>query len=240
VLTLIGIPGSHPTLAAELMLRHKALPYRRVDMPNGSHRVVLPLLGYRSRTVPVARVDGRRVAGSMPIARALDAVQPSPALLPDGDRRAAVERAEAWGDTELQEDVRAPARWAAMHDPEAMATFLDGVHMGLPPAVLRASLPLLRPIVGMTLRVPDAEARARLQALVRDLDEVDRLLAEGVIGGPQPNAADFQIAPSVRLALCFDDLRERIDARPAGAFARALCPDYPGRFRAVLPPEWLA
>ena len=94
--------------------------------------------------------------------------------------------------------------------------------------------------MGLTLRVPDAEARTRLAALARDLDEVDRLLAEGVIGGPEPNAADFQVATSVRLALCFDDLRERVDARPAGAFARRLCPDYPGRFRAVLPPEWLA
>jgi glutathione S-transferase len=240
VLTLLGIPGSHPTLAVELMLRHKALPYRRIDMPNGAHRAVLPLLGYGSRTVPVARIDGRRVAGSVPIARALDAVRPSPPLLPDGDRRAAVERAEAWGDKELQEDVRAPARWAAMHDPEAMGTFLDGVQMGLPPSVLRASLPLLRPVVGLTLRVPDADARDRLRALLRDLDEVDRLLAEGVIGGPEPNAADFQVATSVRLALCFDDLRERIDARPAGAFARRVCPNYPGRFRAVLPPEWLA
>jgi glutathione S-transferase len=241
VIRLFGIPGSHPTLAAELMLRHKGLPYRRVDMPNGSHRIVLRALGYDSRTVPVARIDGRKVAGTMAIARALDAVQPSPALLPDGDGRGDVERAEAWADAQLQEDVRAPARWAVMHDPAAMATFLDGVHMGLPPAVLRGSLPLLRPVVGLTLRVPDAEARPRLGALVgRDLDEVDRLLAEGVIGGPEPNAADFQVATSVRLALCFDDLRERIDARPAGAFARRLCPDYPGRFRSVLPPEWLA
>src|SRR3954447_15858865 len=144
------------------MLRHKALPYRRIDMPNGLHRAVLPLLGYGSRTVPVARIDGRRVAGSVAIAPALDAVRPSPALLGDGDRRAAVERAEAWADTELQEDVRAPARWAVTHDPEAMATFLDGVHIGLPPAVLRASLPLLRPVVGLTLRVPEAEVRTRL------------------------------------------------------------------------------
>jgi glutathione S-transferase len=240
VIRLIGVPGSHPTLAAELMLRHKALPYRRFDLPNGSHRAVLPLLGYGTRTVPVARIDGRKVSGTIPVARALDAVQPSAPLLPDGDRRAAVERAEAWADAELQEDVRAPARWAVMQDPEAMATFLDGVHMGLPPAVLRGSLPLLRPVVGMTLRVPDDVAKARAGALLRDLDEVDRLLAEGVIGGPARNAADFQVATSVRLALCFDDLRERIDARPAGEFARRVCPVYPGRFRAVLPPDWLA
>jgi len=239
VIRLIGVPGSHPARAVELMLRHKTLPYRRFDLPNGLHRALLPLLGYGSRTVPVARIHGRRVAGSVSIARTLDVLRPSPPLLPDGDRRAAVERAEAWADLALQEDVRAPARWAVVHDPDAMATFLDGVHMGLPPAVLRGSLPLLRPVVGLTMRVPDAEARARLGALARDFDEVDRLLADGVIGGLEPNAADFQIATSVRLALCFDDLRERVDARPAGAFARRLCPDYPGRFRAVLPPAWV-
>src|SRR5919202_1793219 len=98
-----------------------------------------------------------------------------------------------------------------------MATFLDGVHMGLPPAVVRGSLPLLGPIVSRFLQVPDAEARARVGALARSLDEVDRLLADGVIGGAEPNAADFQLASSVRLALCFDDLRERVDAPPAGA-----------------------
>jgi glutathione S-transferase len=231
----MGIPGSHPTRAVELMLRHKGLPYRRFDLANGFHRALLPLLGYRSRTVPVARIDSRRVAGSIAIARALDALAPAPPLVPN----AAVERAEAWADAQLQEDVRALGRWAATHDPDSMATFLDGVHMGLPPAVVRGSLPVLRPIVTRFLHVPDAEARARVGALARSLDEADRLLADGVIGGAEPNAADFQIATSVRLALCFDDLRERVDARPAGALARRLCPDFPGRFRPVLPAEWL-
>ena len=47
-----------------------------------------------------------------------------------------------------------------------------------------------------------------LEALPAQLDRVDALLAEGVIGGERPNAADFQVAPSVRLMQCFDQLLE--------------------------------
>ena len=56
-----------------------------------------------------------------------------------------------------------------------------------------------------------------------------------MIGGERRNAVDFQVAPSVRLMLCFDQLREHIDARPAGRYARGLVPDYPGRVREVFP-----
>ena len=64
--------------------------------------------------------------------------------------------------------------------------------------------------------------------------------ASGTIGGERPNALDFQIAPSVRLAMAFDQFRDGIAARPAGAHALRVCPDYPGRFRDVLPAEWIS
>jgi glutathione S-transferase len=92
--------------------------------------------------------------------------------------------------------------------------------------------------VAWQMRTSEATARACLAALPGQLDRVDALLAEGVIGGERPNAADFQIAPSVRLMLCFDQLRDQIDARPAGAHARRYVPDYPGRFREVFPAQW--
>jgi glutathione S-transferase len=237
--TLIGVPGSHPSLAAELMLRHKGIAYRRFDLPNGANRFILPLLGFDVRTVPVLRLDGRRVTTTRRIARALEARQPEPPLFPNEDR-AAVEAAESWADDELQEGVRRLARWATGKDPQSMATFLDGVHMGLPEGVVRASLPVVGPFVKAQLKTPDAAAENAALALPEQLDRVDALLAEGVIGGAQPNAADFQVATSVRLAMCFDQLRERIAARPAGAHALRICPDYPGRFGAVLPQAWIA
>jgi glutathione S-transferase len=232
--TLIGVPGSHPSLAAELMLRHKGIPYTRYDLPNITHRALLPLLRYRATTVPVLRLDGRRVTTTRRIARALDAVRPTPPLVA-GE---AMERAEAWADDTLQDTVRKLTRWGVVHDPPAMASFLAGARP--PVTALAPLLPALRPAIAQQMRVSDAAAQARAQALPAQLDHVDALLADGVIGGEQPNAADFQIATCVRLAMCLDQLRDRIAARPAGAHALRICPDYPGRVGPVVPEEWLA
>jgi glutathione S-transferase len=233
---LFGVPGSHPVMSAELMLRHKGIPYTRIDLPNMTHKAILPLLRFRGTTVPVLRFDRTRVSGTMKIARALEALRPEPPLFgPPG-----VEGAEAWADGPLQDGVRQLARWAAVKDPEAMATFIDGPLLGVvPEALTLRALPALRPLVALQLRTADDTARACLEALPAQLDRVDALLAEGVVGGEQPNAADFQIAPCVRLMLCFDQLRPRIEDRPAARHALALVPRYPGRFRAVIPDAWL-
>jgi glutathione S-transferase len=231
--TLIGLPGSHPSLAAELMLRHKGIPYTRYDLPNMSHKAILPLMGYRSTTAPVMRLDGRRVTSTRGIARALDALQPAPPLVAGEE----MERAEAWADDTLQDTVRRLTRWAVVHDPPAMGSFLAGARP--PVSALAPVLPVVRPVVARPMHVRDAAAQACAQALPEQLDRVDALLAEGVIGGEQANAADFQVATCVRLAMCFDQLRERIAARPAGAHALRVCPDYPGRVGAVVPEEWL-
>jgi glutathione S-transferase len=231
--TLIGLPGSHPSLAAELMLRHKGIPYTRYDLPNMSHKAILPLMGYRSTTAPVMRLDGRRVTSTRGIARALDALQPAPPLVAGAE----MERAEAWADDTLQDTVRRLTRWAVVHDPPAMGSFLAGARP--PVSALAPVLPVVRPVVARQMHVRDAAAQACAQVLPEQLDRVDALLAEGVIGGEQANAADFQVATCVRLAMCFDQLRESIAARPAGAHALRICPDYPGRVGAVLPAEWL-
>ena len=44
--TLFGVPASHPSLAAELMLRHKGVDYRRVDLVTTAHRGLLRALGF--------------------------------------------------------------------------------------------------------------------------------------------------------------------------------------------------
>jgi glutathione S-transferase len=71
------------------------------------------------------------------------------------------------------------------------------------------------------------------------LDHVDALIAEGVLGATDLNAADYQIGPSVRLLMAFDDLRSGIEGRPAGALALRMAPHYPGHPRSVLPAELL-
>jgi glutathione S-transferase len=235
---LVGVVGSHPVISAELMLRFKGVEFSRFDLPNMTHKVILPLMRYRGSTVPVMTFEGRRISGTMKIARALEHAVPEPPLFPEADREA-IEAAEAWADAELQDGVRQIARYATGKDSEAVAAFLDGPLLGVPEHIVRKAVPALRPVVKLQLRTPEDTARTWLEALPAQLDRVDALLAEGVIGGERPNAADFQIAPSVRLMLCFDQLREHIDSRPAGRHARALVPEYRGRFRAVLPAAWL-
>jgi glutathione S-transferase len=229
---LIGTVGSHPCISAELMLRHKGIAYERTDLPNITHKAILPLLRYRGSTVPVMNLDGKRISGTMRIARALEAHTPDPPMFP------ASEGDEAWADAVLQDGVRQLARWATGKDKDSMATFMAGSHLPLRGA-FQATLPVIRPVAAWQMKRPDETARAALEALPAQLDRVDALLEAGVIGGERPNVVDFQVAPSVRLMLCFDQLREHIDARPAGRFARAVVPTYPGRFKAVLPAEWM-
>jgi glutathione S-transferase len=235
---LIGVPGSHPCVSAELMLRFKGVEFTRTDLPNMSHKAILPLLRYRGSTVPVMTLDGKRVSGTMKIARALEHFVPSPPLFAAEDR-ATIEGAEAWADSVLQDGVRQLARFGVPRDSGAMASFLTGPVMKIPAGAMRTALPAIRPVVALQMRTSEETARACLEALPAQLDRVDALIAEGVIGGERPNAADFQIAPTVRLMLTFDQLREYVDGRVAGAHARALVPDYPGRIREVFPTRWL-
>ena len=98
------------------------------------------------------------------------------------------------------------------------------------------------PIVALSARfneASDENARADLTALPALLDKVDAWIAAGVLNGEQLNAADFQIAPSIGLAMTLDDLRPAIEGRPAGALAKRVVPNYPGHTPPILPPEWL-
>jgi glutathione S-transferase len=99
------------------------------------------------------------------------------------------------------------------------------------------------PIVALAARfneATDAHVSADLASLRADLDRIDAWIADGVIGGPEPNAADFQLAPSLRLLMSLDDLRPFIEGRPCGELAKRIAPDFPGRTPPVFPAEWLA
>ena len=163
----------------------------------------------------------------MRIARALEALQPDPPLFPRDD----LEGAEAWADSALQDGVRQLARYGVGQGPggdgelpRRPAARHPGAHRA------QADVPVIRPVVALQMRRPKTgTAETCLRGAARPARPRRRAArAEGVIGGERPNAVDFQVAPSVRLMLNFDQLREHIDARPAGAHARALVPDYPG------------
>jgi glutathione S-transferase len=85
----------------------------------------------------------------------------------------------------------------------------------------------------------DESARADLAALPRQLEQIDGWIAEGVLGGPQPNAADLQVGSTIRLLMSIGDLRPLIAARPSAQLTRYF-PAMVGEVPAgVLPPDWL-
>ena len=98
------------------------------------------------------------------------------------------------------------------------------------------------PLVALACRFNEAtddNARAALAALPDLLDRVDAYIADGTLDGEAPNAADFQIATSIGLALTLDDLKPLIETRPAANLAERFIPDYPGHTPPVFPPAWL-
>jgi glutathione S-transferase len=228
--TLFGLPASHPTLAAELMLRHKRIGYRRVDLVPGVHRGVLRALGFGGNTVPAIRLDGARLQGSSEIALALDALVPGPPLFPaDPERRQAVIEADRWGNEVLQGVPRRLIWHGLSRDRSTIATYLVGARNGIPtPVAVRTAAPIVA-IARRANRATDESTSRDLAALPGLMDRVDELIEQGVIGGSERNAADFQIATSVSLLLTMDDVRPLIEGRPAERHAREIVPGQPGQ-----------
>jgi glutathione S-transferase len=237
---LYVIPASHPSIAAQLMLEHKGIPYKRTDLLPVVSKGVLRAVGFPGVTVPALKIEGDKVQGSRQIVRELDRLRPEPPLLPtDPELRAAVEEAERFGDEELQHPIRQILWWGIKKDREPLRSYSEGARLGAPLGLLMKTA---APVVALSARfneASDENARRALAALPALLDKVDALIASGTINGPQLNAADFQIAPSIGLAMTLDDLRPAIENRPAAELARRLVPNYPGKMPPVLPAEWL-
>lgn len=238
--TLFTLPASHPSWAARLMLERKGIPYRRIDLVEGVHRLALRAARFPGVTVPALILDGRRIQGTGAIARELDRVVAEPPLLPaDAAQRARVEEAERWGDEVLQPVPRRLAWNVLRRDRSTIRTYLEGSRTGLPVSLAAATA---GPVIALGQRLnaaDDASVRADLAAIPGMVDHIDELIAEGVIGGPDPNVADYQIATSTALLLTFEDLRPALAGRPAEELARRLVPDFPGHSPATLPAEWL-
>jgi glutathione S-transferase len=229
VIRLYGIPLSHPVLAVREMLVFKRFDYRYVELLAGGHPPMLWALGFRGMTVPAIKLpDGRRVQGSLAITQALEQLAPSPSLYPSQPAaRTAVTYAERWGEAVLQPIPRRLIRWGLRHHLGLRQWFAE---VASPLPAPRFAGILLTPIVPVFARIAganDPQVRRDLVQLPALLDEVDRLIAQGVIGGDQRNAADFQIAPSIRMLLAMTDIGRFVADRPAATLARSVVPDYP-------------
>lgn len=238
--TLYSLALSHPALTAHRMLEVKRIDHRVVNLLPGFHPAALRLAGFPGATVPALLIDGRRIQGSREISRSLDALCPTPRLFPEGpDRRRAVEEAERWGEEVLQSVPRRIFRWLTANRLEARR-WLAAEHVPLPGSTFLARSSLQARAFARAVGASDEAVRGDIAELPGLLDRVDSLREEGIIGGDEPNAADFQIASSVRALDLFADLAPLIADRPAVSYARELFPDFPPGPPPLLPADWLA
>lgn len=227
---LFIVHGSHPCTTVELALQRKGIDYKVVELIPPAHAAVARVL-FGRRTVPAIRFDGgEKVSGSRAILRRLDELQPDPPLLPaDPELRARVLAAEQWGDEVFQPVLRTILWPALAKRPDAVPSFQRGSRLpALPTPVIKTLAPA---ITAAEQRLNDTDFGAAEQAL-RDLpgqlDHIDGLIADGVLGGDEPNAADLQIATTLRLLMTIGDVRPLIEGRPCAAWARRITPEPAG------------
>ena len=237
---LYVLPGSHPCAAVEVALRLKSIDYDRVDLLPLT-QLAIGQLRYGGNTVPGLVIDGERLVGSRTIMRRLDELVPEPPLLPPpGDPTyAQVLEAERWGDEVLQGVPRHILPRTFIRRPGAMESFAADAKLPLPRALMRPALPLTARLMTRRSRTSDETARADLTTLPGQLERVDAWIADGLLGGEHPNAADLQIGSTIRLLMTIGDVRPLIAGHPAAQLTRYFPPMVGNIEAGVLPAEWL-
>jgi glutathione S-transferase len=222
------------------------IPFEAHDLLPGLHGVLVRAKGFPGWTVPALQLDGKKVQGSLEIARELERLAPEAGLFPESARRE-IEDAERFGHDELQPVARRVFRWAGARNNGIRAWMAQYV-IGVPAPRLAgyAFKPVMVFFSRVISKADDAQVKDDLARLPSLLDRADALLADGTIGGETPNAADLQILTSVRLLMAHEDLRPAIAQRPCGEAALRLIPDFPRSgpdalpsIPAALPREWL-
>ena len=133
-------------------------------------------------------MGSQKVTGSRLILRALDGLAGAP-MLPDPGAR---DEADAWGDDVLQHQVRWIAVDAVRREPSVALAYGSKSAPPLPDAAIPGAT---KALFTAEMRAPDAlGCDEYVPALAGHLDHVDALIADGVLGGDQPNVADCQIA----------------------------------------------
>jgi len=221
-LVLHVIPPSHPCLTARAALRFKGLEYGRVDLQIGPHvEAMAELYGEGNTTVPGLLVDGAPVHGSMAILARLEELQPEPPLYPEPIAER-VRHAERWGD-EVFQDLGRRLPWGALHFRPEVLGLLAGSTEPLDPAGTDYAIRMIR-ATWKYHRLTAVILADDLKGLPGKLDHIDRLVAEGILGGEQPNAADFQIGATLRVLLSVEDLHPLLLERPATTIAERFFP----------------
>jgi glutathione S-transferase len=245
---LYVILGSHACRTGMLLLEHKGIEYRRVELPTGFHPLALRLLGFaandrpfrllgdrstrgletidRMGTVPSLVVDGRRVKTNREIARHLDAIQPDPPLFPaDLYLREAVEEAERFGDEVLQMVARRLGAAACVNGLDGLIDRGQNGRLGpllwRRPTARRAGMRL----VARMFRAGGHSEQELLAGLPAMLDRIDGWIDAGVLNGDRLYAADLMIAPSLALLCYRRDACVEIERRPALCLVDRVLPE---------------
>ena len=236
-LTLHALPPSHPCMTVAAALELKGLEYERVDLSAGRHNDEMEkIYGEGRRTVPGMLFDGEPVHTSRAILARLEEIAPSPPLFPEAIADS-VREAERWGDEELQ-DLGRRLPWGVLHfRPETMGTFGGGGT--LDPAGTDFAIRYVR--AAWKYHGISCERLAEdLAGLPEKLDHIDQLVADGVIGGDAPNAADLQIGATLRVLLPIEDLQPLLHGRPLEQLALRWFPDGQGAVPAgAFPAGWV-
>ncbi len=238
---LYVVHGSHPCAAVARAMDMKGLAYDVVELLPPMHAAI-QRVRFGARTVPSVRLEsGEKLSGTKAIMRRLDELAPAPALFPaDRAARAEVERAEAWGDDDWQAVARRLLWVAFARAPRTMPSYQEHARLRLPAPVVRVLAPVATLAERKMNDATEPRARDDLRALPAHLDRIDAWLADGVLGGETPNAADLQIASSSRLVMTIGDARPFFAGRPCERHALDLFPEWDGSVPAgVLPAEWL-
>jgi glutathione S-transferase len=216
---LYTIPGSHACRSAKLMLEHKGVSWKEREMPPGVQTTTMRVRGFPGRTVPALKLNGTRIQTNRKIARFLDELVPDPPLVPR-ERAAQIEEAERFNDRVLQTITRRLLLSAGRRDPSCGA---DG-RLGPILAYSNWRRRLAAAVAYRYFGVDEEVERLDLAALPGVLDHVDSQVTAGTLNGPDLNAADFEIAPSLALGAYRPDLQEQFEERPSWALVERLLP----------------
>jgi glutathione S-transferase len=80
-------------------------------------------------------------------------------------------------------------------------------------------------ILRETFAANPAKAHELLDELSKMLDRIDAWIADGLLGGPELNVADFMVAPSLALILYRHDVKPMFESRRALQLVDRLLPE---------------
>ncbi len=218
---LYVLPGSHPCAAVEVALRRKGIPFR-ASRPaaddagrGGAAALRRP---HRSRGCGSTASDWSARARSCAASTLL---APEPPLLPADP----AEREPCWRPSggAMTSSRACPggsstrASCATRGDGELRRRRQATAATGL----LRPALPLTAKLMARRNHAQRRAVRADLAALSGQLEKIDAWIADGLLGGEEPNAADLQIGSTIRLLETIGDVRPLIEGHPPRRRLRA-------------------